>query len=146
MPIDPTLLEIHAHDAPAYRPLVDYGAWRVAVLNACDDLRPQNLATMQRHDETDEVFVLLQGRCILFVGDGAGLDSAGAVAGVDLAPGKIYNVRRGVWHTHALSTDASVLVVENRDTTYDNSPFCDLDAAGVARVRALAAELWGDLP
>ncbi len=27
-------------------------------------------------------------------------------------------------HTHTLSEDASVLVVENRDTTIDNSPFC----------------------
>ncbi len=25
---------------------------------------------MQRHDQTDEVFVLLKGKCILFIGEG----------------------------------------------------------------------------
>lgn len=142
MPIDPSLLEIHAHDAPAYRPLVDYGAWRVAVLNACDDLRPERLARVQRHDETDEVFVLLRGRCILFVGDGRGADDAGAIHAADLEPGKVYNVRRGVWHTHTLGPDASVLVVENRDTTGDNSPFCDLTADQTAALQDHVARLW----
>jgi hypothetical protein len=44
----------------------------------------------------------------------------------EMQPGKIYNVRRDVWYTHTLSPDAMVLIVENRDTTYDNSPFCAL--------------------
>ena len=53
-------------------------------------------------------------------------------------------MRRGVWHHHTLSRDAKVLVVENRDTTYDNSPFTDLSAeqrAELARLRRLA---WGE--
>ncbi len=140
MTIDPSLLEIHAHEAPAYRPLVDYGAWRVAVLNFCDELLPENLTRMQRHDETDEVFVLLGGRCILFVADGR--DEAGAIEAADMEPGKVYNVKRGVWHTHTLSRDASVLVVENRDTDYGNSPFCGLSAAQQQAVRDLTAGLW----
>lgn len=140
MPIDPSLLEIHIHDAAAYRPLVDYGAWRVAVLNFCDELLPQNLDRVQRHDETDEVFVLLRGRCILFVGDGT--DEAGAIHAADLEQGKVYNVKRGVWHTHTLSRDASVLVVENRDTDYGNSPFCALDPAQRHALQAHVARLW----
>lgn len=137
MPIDPTLLEVHTHDAPAYRPLVDYGAWRVAVLNFCDELLPENLTNMQRHDETDEVFVLLRGRCILFLGD-----NAGAIHAADLESGKVYNVKRAVWHTHTLSRDASVLVVENRDTTHDNSPFLDLDTGQRAVIAGHVARLW----
>lgn len=142
MPIDPSLLEIHVHDAAAYRPVVDYGAWRVALLNDCDDLLPGKLARMQRHDETDEVFVLLRGRCILFVADGE--DRAGAIQAQDLAPGTVYNVKRGVWHTHTLAPGTSVLVVENRDTTYGNSPFCDLDAAQRSALLAHVARLWPD--
>ena len=142
MPIDPTLLEIHAHEAPAYRPLVDHGAWRVAVLNHCEQLEPDSLHDMQRHDETDEVFVLLRGRCILFVGDGRGAGDAGTIHAADLEAGRVYNVKRGVWHNHALSRDASVLVVENRDTTRDNSPFCDLTKAQIAALRGHVARLW----
>ncbi len=144
MAIDPSLLAVHTHEDPAYRPLVDFGAWRVAVLNFCDELLPGNLIRMQRHDETDEVFVLLRGRCILFVGDGAGADEAGTIHAADLEPGKVYNVRRGVWHTHTLSRDASVLVVENRDTTVANSPFCDLAAEQTTALCAHVARLWPD--
>ena len=39
-----------------------------------------------------------------------------------MQPGKLYNVKRGVWHNSTLSPDASVLIVENVDTTSANSP------------------------
>ena len=140
MTIDPRLLEIHRHTEPAYRPLVDYQSWRVAVLNYTEDLEADRLINMQRHDETDEVFVLLRGRCILFLGDGR--DEAGAIVPVDLAPLTVYNVKRGVWHTHTLSEDASVLVVENRDTTHENSPFCTLTPEQTAEIVAHTQRLW----
>jgi len=141
MTIDPSLLEIRTHEEPAYQPLVDYGAWRVAVLNFVDSLLPQNLTNMQRHDETDEVFVLLQGRCILFIGDGK--DEAGTIQAVDMVPLTVYNVKRGTWHNHTLSEDASVLVVENRETTAANSPFCLLATEQQAQVLADVGRVWG---
>ncbi len=121
------LLEISFHDGSGYMPLVDFDEWRVAMLNFSHDLLPENIRSMQRHNDTDEVFVLLQGKCILFVADGTA--SAGAIYAEDMEPLKGYNVKKGVWHSHVLSPDARVLIVENRDTTYDNSPFCDLDAS-----------------
>ena len=140
MHIDPSLLEIHAHQEPAYQPLVDFESWRVAVLNYCDALLPERLHEMQRHDETDEVFVLLRGRCIIFIGDGQ--EEAGTVRGVDMAPLKVYNVKKGTWHNHTLSPDAMVLVVENRDTTEDNSPFCPLSAEQTAEIAAWTKACW----
>lgn len=127
MTIPETLLEAFTHTDAGYRPLVDFGAWRVAILNYSQDLRPENLTAMQRHNATDEVFVLLQGRCILFVGQGDHA-SISAIYAQPMRPQTIYNVKQSVWHTHTLSPDAKVLVVENRDTTYANSPFCPLTA------------------
>lgn len=141
MPIDPRLLEIHAHDDEAFQPLVDFGTWRVAVLNFIEHLRPENLKDMQRHDETDEVFVLLKGRCILFLGDGR--DEAGTIHAVDMEPLKVYNVKQGTWHNHTLSGDASVLVVENRETTAENSPFTTLSAEQTAGLVAETRRIWG---
>jgi mannose-6-phosphate isomerase-like protein (cupin superfamily) len=99
---------------------------------------------MQRHDETDEVFVLLAGRCILFIGDGK--EEAGEIAAVELEPGKVYNVKRGTWHTHTLTEDAKVLVVENRDTTVENSPFCPLSPEQTDDLVAATRRLWGPAP
>ncbi len=73
----------------------------------------------------DEMFVLLRGRCILFVGKGDD-DSISEIYAQPMAPHTTYNVKKPIWHTHSLSPNAMVLVVENRDTTFDNSPFCKL--------------------
>ncbi len=97
---------------------------------------------MQRHNETDEVFVLLQGRCILFVSEGR--ETACGIHAADLEQGKVYNVKKAVWHTHTLSRDAKVLVVENRATTYDNSPFTPLTAIQQQHLVRLAKSLWTD--
>ena len=138
----PVLLEIHAYDGPGYRPLVDFQHWRVAVLNFGTELLPEHLTSMQRHNDTDEVFVLLQGRCILFTGEGR--DTLTRIHAEDLQPHRVYNVRQGVWHTHTLSQDAKVLVVENQDTTWDNSPFTPLDEAQMGVIVHLTRALWAD--
>jgi len=139
------LLEVHQHQGEGYKPLVDFASWRVAILNYSPELLPERLTRMQRHNETDEVFVLLQGRCLLFVGEGG--TRVGALHAIDLVPGRVYNVKQAVWHTHTLSADAQVLVVENRDTTYDNSPFTPLTPAQQEELIALSrcrwAEHWG---
>src|SRR5512136_1724442 len=123
MQIDETLLEVREYEEEGYRPLVRFGAWRVAVLNFIDDLLPARLTDMQRHDETDEVFVLLQGSCILFLGEGR--EGIEKIHAIDLQPRKVYNVKKGVWHTHTLSRDTTVLIVENQDTGAGNSPKVD---------------------
>ena len=64
------LLAVSAHEGAGYKPLVDYASWRVALLNYGPDLEVSAITRMQRHNETDEVFVLLAGRCLLFTGEG----------------------------------------------------------------------------
>jgi len=136
------LLEVHEYEGEGYKPLVDFASWRVAILNYSPELLPEQLTRMQRHNETDEVFVLLQGRCLLFVGEGEA--RVMALHAIDLVPGRIYNVKQAVWHTHTLSADAQVLVVENRDTTYDNSPFTPLTPAQQEELIALTRSRWAE--
>jgi ureidoglycolate hydrolase len=138
--IDEHLLEIHNCEGTGYKPLIDYDKWRVAILRYNDELLPERIITMQRHNETDEVFVLLDGRCILFIGEVN--DTISSITGIDLEPQKIYNVKRGVWHSHTLSNDASVLIVENRDTTNQNSPKKFLNDDQRQRLIEITRELW----
>ncbi len=140
MPIDESLIEIRSYTAEGYRPLVDYGAWRVAVLNYIDELLPQNIHAMQQHAETDEVFVLLQGRCILFLGEGK--ESVERIHAVDMQPLKTYNIKRGCWHTHTLNPDSSVLIVENRDTSDANSPHAPLSPSQTDELVSFTTDLW----
>jgi hypothetical protein len=134
------LLEIRTYGGEGYQPLIDFGAWRVAILRAIDELAPENLDAMQRHDETEEVFVLLAGRCILFLGEGEA--QVTSIHAVDMEPLKIYNVRRGAWHTHTLNDEATVLIIENADTTDANSPRIPLSSAQRAELVRLTRQLW----
>ncbi len=118
------LIEIREYKEEGYSPVIDYAQWRVAVLNYCDELLPHNISKFQKHDESDEVFVLLSGKFSLFIGEGK--DKIDNIFKVDLEPLKLYNVKKGVWHSHTLSKDASVLIVENRNTDLSNSPEIEL--------------------
>jgi len=142
MSIREELLEVRDYTKGGYSPVVDYAGWRVAILNYADELRCEKLAAMQRHNETDEVFVLLRGRCILFLGEGT--ETVTAIHAQDMRPLKVYNVKKAVWHTHTLNEDAMVLIVENRDTTFGNSPFCQLTDAQRRMLVELTAGLWKD--
>jgi len=122
--ISDKLLEIKAYNGEGYKPVIDYESWRVAILNYCEELLPENITKMQRHDESDEVFVLLKGEFILFIGEGR--ERIEKIEAVQLEPLKLYNVKKGVWHTHSLSKDASVLIIENRNTNNSNSPELEL--------------------
>ncbi len=134
-----SLIEIREHNGPDYKPLVDYQNWRVALMNYTPDLTPDKINRMQKHTETDEVFVLMTGRCMLFIGEGQ--EAVSKVHAVDMEPYKLYNVKRGVWHSHTFSEDARVLIVENRDTVAENSPFVPLSESQCSEVEELAKTL-----
>jgi len=141
MSIPDDLLEIKYYEGAGYQPMVDYGEWRVAILRFDDELLPENISNMQRHDETDEVFVLLEGRCILFLGSGS--EVVEDIFAVDMEPNRLYNVRKSCLHNHTLSRDAVVLIVENRDTTLENSPRVEISSSQQDNIKNLVYELWG---
>ena len=114
------LIEIKEYKEEGYKPVIDYGDWRVAVLNYCAELLPENIKKMQRHNQTDEVFVLLSGNCQLFLAEGD--KKIENIYVQKMEPFKMYNVKRSVWHSHTLSEDAMVLIIENKDTSLENSP------------------------
>lgn len=114
------LIEIVKIQEEGYTPLVDFQTWRVAVLRHCEDVNVERLDSMQRHMETDEVFVLLEWNCVLISGgDG---ERPGEVMCVRMIKNQLYNVKKGVWHTHALDEEGCVLIIENQDTSDKNSP------------------------
>jgi hypothetical protein len=117
--MDEKLLEIREFKGIGYKPLVDYGTWRVAILRYIDELIPERIERIEYHNETDEVFVLLAGQAVLFLGEGE--TEVIKLHAQVMEPEKLYNVKRGIWHLVVLSLDASILLVENCDTGAANS-------------------------
>lgn len=108
-------LEVFAYEGEGYQPQVDFNGWRVALANYAPHLELAKRNRLERHLETDEVFVLLEGTAGLLVGKER--------EKVVLQTGKIYNVKRGIWHCVFMETGAKVLIVENSDTGPYNTEF-----------------------
>ncbi len=134
--MDENLLQVRQYNEEGFRPLIAFEGWRVAILNYIDEIHPRNNRRMERHLQTDEVFLLLRGRAVLLLGgNGAGLDG---VFPQPLESSKLYNVRRNVWHTVLMSRDASLLIVENRDTGELNSEYVEIPEDLLREIQVLA--------
>ena len=53
-------IDIHSHENEGFKILVKYQSWRTAVLNSGRSIRPESFNYVERHKETDEIFVLLK--------------------------------------------------------------------------------------
>ena len=117
-------IETLRYDENGYKSLVFFENWRVALMNDGPKTTLEGLSYFQKHDDTDEVFVLLEGRCVLLMA-GFG-ENPGEISAVDMEPGSMYNVKKGAWHTHYFAPNTKVVIVENADTVPENSPISNL--------------------
>lgn len=138
------MLRIESYEGEGYHPIVDSAGWRVAYLRFIDELIPDKITQLERHLETDEVFVLLNGEAVLFIGEGD--DWVGQMTCEKLIPNTLYVVEKNTWHTCVLDSTATILLVENRDTGSDNTDYINIEKRNkkyiVENSRALISE-WG---
>lgn len=102
-------IKIFEHFSEGFKVAAEYGEWKVGMLHYNE--RFSRLGEMERHLLTDEVFVLVSGRATLYTDSEA----------VEMEQGSVYTVPAAVWHHIVVSEDASVIVVENRNTSIENT-------------------------
>ena len=112
-------LQIYEIKKPGFHQAVIFESWKVSVFNSAPIWKEENISYLQKHIFSDEVFVLLYGECILLL---SGEEEPGNIYGVKLEKGKVYNVPKGMWHSHVLGDNTKILVVENQDTVPENAP------------------------
>lgn len=134
-------IDVLQFDEVGYAPVVTFDAWRVAMLNYIDELLPQHITSFQKHDLTDEAFILLNGKCILFIADTKD-DVITHIEAIEMTPNKIYNIKKGVYHTHTLSENGKVLIVENDNTCDENSPVILTTPEINQKLVELTKQLW----
>ena len=125
-------LEILEWDGDGFQPLVSHGEWLVAIMNWEQRFDFQFIGEVERHNKTDEVFVLINGSSVLFVVHDNSMEV------VDMQPGTIYNVPAGTWHNVIGTRETKWLIVENNNTSYDNTEFRQLVPG---ELEALGAQL-----
>lgn len=120
------VLDVQSWNESGYRSLVFSDGWRAAMLNDVSRFYRENVNELQRHNTSDELFILLRGHCELLIGEVS--EEQGMILNrVTLKPNVFYTVRRGVWHSHILEKDTSVAVIENADVGQMNTDYMALD-------------------
>jgi hypothetical protein len=123
-------LQVYEWRETGYQPLVFAPGWQVALLNWEPLFDLANAGQIERHNGTDEVFVLTRGRAVLFIVDAQGMQVE------EMQPGLIYNVRQGVWHNLLSTRDATWIIVEDRDTHLHDCEYRQLSPEELANLKS----------
>lgn len=127
-------IEISESSRDGYNPLIHFNGWRVAVANGGERFSEKNLTKLERHTETDEVFVLLSGKAELIIGIEAKRYA--------LEEKKLYNVKKGIWHGLIAEENSAVLVIENDNTSSENTEYeVDQELGGEQALRDAVKEI-----
>ena len=103
------MIEKYEYNGEDYKTVMGYGSWRIGLINYSE--RFSKFCALERHLETDEAFILLDGKATLYTD----------TERVEMQKRIVYNIPKGVWHHVVMSEDATVMVVENIDTDMSNS-------------------------
>jgi hypothetical protein len=117
-------LEIYSWDQQGYQPLVFSHDWQAALLNWEPIFDLENIGQIERHNQTDEIFVLVKGKAALFC-----ITPDGYMQVENMLPNVIYNVIQGTWHNLLSTRDATWIIVENRNTHLGDVEYRQLSAS-----------------
>ncbi len=108
-------VEFYRYEEVGYQKLFSFNSWRIAILNYIEELEPQNIEYLECHKLTDEAFILLEGEAVIFIFEDD------KIVPYKLNKNEVCNIKAGVYHTHILSEDCKLLIVEEESTSYENS-------------------------
>lgn len=125
------MLDVQAWHEAGYKSLVFSGEWRAAVLNDVQRFYRENINELQKHNTSDELFILLKGCCYLLIGE---KDANGSLklTEVLLKPEVFYTIKKGVWHSHILEKGTSVAVIEDKNVGPDNTEYMPINLSEFA--------------
>lgn len=109
--------------------------WMVGIKN----WKPANDITgidcLERHNQTDELFVLAAGACtLIYANETADGITFGAVK---MEPQKVYNIPATLWHNTITQRGTKMILIEDSLTSMENSDILSLDEGQVETVKSL---------
>lgn len=109
--------------------------WTVGIKN----WKPANditgISNLERHNKTDELFVLVEGACTLIYANET--ENGLEFGAVKMEKDKVYNIPATLWHNTVTQKDTKMILIEDSNTSMENSDVIDLDAAQLETVKSL---------
>jgi hypothetical protein len=110
--------------------------WTVGIKNWKPANDKSGIDCLERHNETDELFVLIAGRCTLLYAN----EEAGGklrIEAVPMEPFRVYNIPATLWHNTVTQKDTRMILIEDSSTGMNNSDVLSLNAGQIAEVKGL---------
>ena len=109
--------------------------WTVGIKN----WKPANDITgidnLERHNKTDELFVLIAGTCTLI--SAVETENGLAFSKTVMEPNKVYNIPATLWHNTITTKDTKMILIEDSNTSMENSDVISLTTAQIEEIQAL---------
>lgn len=109
--------------------------WGVGIKNYKPANDIANLDNLERHNGTDELFVLLEGECTLLSANET--DGGLELAKLPMVPGKVYAIPAGLWHNTITRPGVKLILVEDQASAQSNSDILNLTEEQIAAAKAL---------
>lgn len=110
--------------------------WTVGIKN----WKPANDITgidcLERHNLTDELFVLIAGSCTLIYANEK--DGALEFSAVKMESGKVYNIPASLWHNTITQKDTKMILIEDSSTSNENSDILPLTPEQIRKIQSMA--------
>lgn len=103
------MIEKYEFSGEDFKVMMQFEGWKIGFLRYSD--RFSEFKQLERHLRTDEAFILLDGMAVLYTENER----------CEMKKCTLYNIPKGVWHHIVVSPDATVMVVENADTSAENT-------------------------
>lgn len=107
--------------------------WMVGIKNwkLANDIA--RIDCLERHNLTDELFVLISGNCTLLFAneeiDGLRIEK------VEMEPFKVYNIPATLWHNTITCKDTKLILIEDSSTSMKNSDILELTQEQIKEIQ-----------
>lgn len=112
--------------------------WTVGIKNWKPANDIANTDCLERHNKTDELFVLIAGECVLLYANE--VNGKLEIGAVKMEPKKVYDIPPTLWHNTVTKKDTKLILIEDSATGSANSDVLNLTPEQIARVKELAAQ------
>lgn len=99
--------------------------WTVGLKNYKKANDIEFINNLERHNKTDELFVLVEWKCTIVTAEEKGEDLF--FKAETMASNTIYTIPKTLWHNTITDREAKLILIENSDTSMENSDIMELD-------------------
>ncbi len=109
--------------------------WTVGIKNYKPANDIANIDCLERHNLTDELFVLLEGSCTLVYANESSTDLQ--LETLDMERSKVYNIPQTLWHNTITKKDTKMILIEDSNTSSENTDILPLTDAQINKIKSL---------